>query len=57
MTNISSTDMRTLVGNKIAESKDKMIFNEPIRTYSKPYYVTAVEEANVITEKLALGPN
>lgn len=57
MTSISSTDIGTLVGDKNAESKDNMIFNEPIRTYSKPYYVTANEEAEVEAAKLALDAN
>ena len=52
MTNISSTDIGTVV-----ENKNNLIFNEPIRTYSKPFYVTAIEEAEVEAKKMALAVN
>ena len=56
MTNMNSNEIGTAVGNKI-DSVNKTIFNEPARTYSKPYYITAKEEEIVAAEKLAIGAN
>jgi len=53
MTSTSSTDIGTLVPIEEAKGASKYIFNEPERTYTKPYYVTEKEEAMALAEKLA----
>ena len=57
MTSTSSTDIGTPAGNDGEKGVSKYIFNEPERTYSKPYYVTEKEEAMALAKKLALSAN
>ncbi len=57
MTSTSSTDIGTSSGNDVDKGVSKYIFNEPERTYTKPYYVTEKEEEMALAKKLALSTN
>lgn len=55
MTNTSSTANGTPSGNEGGKGASKYTFNEPERSYTKPYYVTEKEEAMALAKKLALN--
>lgn len=57
MTNASSTEIGTHLGTEKDKSVIKYIFNEPERTYTKPYYVTEKEDEIALAKKLALSAN
>jgi|GEM_PF-2209220 len=55
MTSTSSTANGTPSGNDGDKGASKYTFNEPERSYTKPYYVTEKEEAMALAKKLALN--
>lgn len=55
MTSTSSKDIGTPANNESGNGVSNYIFNEPERTYTKPYYVTEKEDEMALTKKLALN--
>lgn len=52
MTSIDKTDIKSIAGTETAEVPDKAVVEGAVRTYSKPFDITARDNAETAAKKL-----
>jgi hypothetical protein len=52
MTSTDNTEVKSVVGNEAVEAPRKAVVESTVRTYSKPFDITAKDNAEIAAKKL-----